>query len=144
MKYFCLPAIVAFGLMSALANAAPVALLQPADHLSQATLEAARLDWQSAGLGYVGVWAHDAESCALIDSAPYDLFRIITPTTLTGYAATCSIAQSEKTSNGFALSGTCEGEGERNPTTIQIRIVDDETINEDDAEYNMVRCHLPD
>jgi hypothetical protein len=137
-------ATVVFVLMTASASAAPLALLQPADQLSPTTLEAARFDWKSAGLGYVGVWAHDAASCALIDAANYDGFRIITPSAVASYASTCSIEQSEKTSIGFALSGICEGEGERNPTTIQVRIIDDETISEDDSTENMVRCHLPD
>ncbi|MDB5528469.1 MAG: hypothetical protein JWR51_1572 [Devosia sp.] len=126
------------------AIAAPLALLQPAARLDAETLEAARFDWKSAGLGYVGVWAHDAASCALIDTAPYDGFRIITPTAIASYASTCSIERSEKTSDGFALSGICEGEGERNPTVTQIRIIDDETINQDDADGDLVRCHLPD
>ena len=125
------------------AIAAPSALLQPAALLDAETLEAARFDWRSAGLGYVGVWAHNAASCALIDHATYDGFRIITPTAVMSYASTCSIEQSEKTGTGFALSGVCEGEGERNPTTIQISIIDDETIN-DGADHNFVRCHLPD
>jgi len=130
--------------LPALADAAPVALLQPAARLSPEVLAAAQYDWKAAGLGYVGVWAHDAASCAFIDSdTPYDGFRIITPTSVTAYASTCSIEQSEKTSDGFTLVGTCEGEGERNPGSIVLRILDDETINEDGADHNYTRCHLP-
>lgn len=91
-----------------------------------------RFDWKGSGLPYVGVWAN----------TPYDGFRIITPTASIGYASTCSIEHCDKAGDSVALSGICEGEGENNPTTTLIRVVDDETINEDGADYNLVRCHL--
>jgi hypothetical protein len=144
MKHFCGLLVLALG-SAAAAHAAPAALLQPADKLSPEVLAAAQFDWKAAGLDYAGVWADTAASCAFIDSdTPYDGFRIITPTEVIAYASTCSIAQSVKTGDGFTLSGICQGEGESNPTTTVLHLIDDETIREDASDYTFTRCHLPD
>ena len=134
------------GLMAAHpAIAAPVALLQPAERLDAETLEATRFDWRGSGLPYVGVWANTAQDCAIIQTdAPYDGFVIMTPTHFRSYGSYCTTGPALSTPAGFALTGMCEDEGEHTEATFVVRVIDDETINIDDAEENLVRCHLPD
>ncbi|MDB5587124.1 MAG: hypothetical protein JWP26_2094 [Devosia sp.] len=134
------------GLMAAHpAMAAPPALLQPAARLDAETLEAARFDWKSSGLSYVGVWADTPLDCAIIQTdMPYDGFVIMTPTHLRSYGSYCSTGPALSTPHGFSLTAMCEDEGEHAEATFSVRVIDSETINIDDAEGDLVRCHLPD
>jgi hypothetical protein len=134
------------GLMAAHpAIAAPVALLQPAARLDAETIEAARFDWKGTGRSYVGVWANTPQDCAIIQTdTPYDGFVIVTSTHFRSYASYCTMGPAQSTPEGFSLTGMCEDEGEHNEATFAVRRIDDETINIDNAEENLVRCHLPD
>lgn len=145
MKFFWI-ALVMLGSVAVPALAEPdAALLLPSSMLSPETLAAARYDWKKAGLGFVGVWAHDAKSCAFIDSAtPYDGYRINMPESLDSYGSFCKIKSIKKVGDVYTIMGTCEDEGYFSEEVMGYHVLDDEHLGEDDLAEKMVRCHLPD
>ncbi len=125
----------------------PQALLSPADQLRADTRAAARAQPAGVGPDYVGVWAEDAASCALIDREPVEMFAVITTTTIRRYEAQCNFAAEDMVQSNVVLDASCVAEGDLEDRAIAIDMPTDDTLRIGTPEMagtvDLVRCHMP-
>lgn len=125
----------------------PNAKLAPPDRLKADTRAAARARPAGIGPDYVGVWAADAASCALIDVQPVELFAVITPTTIRRYESVCNFAAADLSGGEATVTASCIAEGDTEERQIKFAMADENALGIStpgtEGAADLVRCHLP-
>ena len=80
------------GQSSRSARVDPNAVLPPQSLLRDDTIEALTHNRGQSRLGYVGVWAVNADACAMMDQTAFDGFAVLTPESLRQNGETCAFA----------------------------------------------------
>ncbi len=122
------------------------AVLSPVQNLQEDTLLAVQHDRQASQIPYAGVWAADAQGCALIDQAPYDSFAVITESTLRQFEEICTYVPEASEGKGHVLDATCVAEGETTTRKIRLEMANDQSLKLSNVEGNsasdLIRCRL--
>jgi hypothetical protein len=124
----------------------PGPVTPPAQVLQEDTVEALRHDRRQSGLPYVGVWAADAAGCRKMDQTTYDLFAVITPTTVRQFEESCTYERQSAQGGTFSFAASCEAEGAKSERTIGITMVNDKSLLLQNIPTRpgttMIRCRL--
>lgn len=124
----------------------PNAVLPPQVLLREDTNEALSHNRSESRLAYVGVWAVDADTCAMMDQTSFDGFAVLTPQTLRRSDETCSFEPGQTGSSSLQLEATCEANGSSTNRTLGVHMANSQSLRlinapgEPGSTY--VRCHL--
>ncbi|MDF1608420.1 hypothetical protein PZ897_09550 [Hoeflea sp. YIM 152468] len=122
------------------------AILPPQSLLREDTNEALSHNRSESRLAYVGVWAVDADTCAMMDQTSFDGFAVLTPNTLRRSDETCSFEPGDRGSSSLQLEATCEANGRSTSRTLGVHMVNSQSLRlinaPGDPGSPYVRCHL--
>ncbi len=124
----------------------PDAVLPPQVLLREDTVTALTHNRSQSRLAYVGVWAVDADHCAMMDQTSFEGFAAITPDSLRQPGETCSFEPGAPGEGSVRLEASCTRNRKISNRPILVEMLNSQSmVLSNDADRpgtRMIRCHL--
>jgi hypothetical protein len=122
-------------------------LMPPQSLLRDDTVEAATHDRGVSRLAYVGVWAVNGESCAMMDQTAFDGYAVITPGGLRQSGSACTFEPGVSGQSVQRFEANCKVGRKTKKRSILVAMQNSQTMRLSFGDVaparNYVRCHLP-
>ncbi|MCY0146286.1 hypothetical protein OEG84_00770 [Hoeflea sp. G2-23] len=124
----------------------PDAVLPPQVLLREDTVTALTHNRSQSRLAYVGVWAVDADHCAMMDQTRFEGFAVITPDSLRQPGETCSFEPGAPGEGSVRVEASCKRNRKTSQRPILLEMLNSQSLvlsnDADGPGTKMIRCHL--